>query len=169
MLEGQVSGPSRRCRQTGRSDALAVVRGRRALPHDLLGFVDLKARQLQVLHHPRGEHRQLAMACTNHLPGLTPDEQPSWTAQLGVYVDRPTRMSRPPLGHKRRAGGRVEARLSQFQGLCELAHIRLVASSIPSLRESKKCLAEQRPSLQEREHDGRAEERFASSVSYGVY
>jgi hypothetical protein len=28
---------------------------RRALPHDLLGFVDLEPRLLQVLYHPRGE------------------------------------------------------------------------------------------------------------------
>jgi hypothetical protein len=32
-----------------------VVRAWRALPHDLLGFVDLEPRLLQVLYHPRGE------------------------------------------------------------------------------------------------------------------
>jgi hypothetical protein len=33
-----------------------VVRGRRTLSCDLLSFVDLEARQLQVLRHPLGEH-----------------------------------------------------------------------------------------------------------------
>jgi hypothetical protein len=32
-----------------------VVRARRALPHDLLGFVDLETRLLEVLYHPLGE------------------------------------------------------------------------------------------------------------------
>jgi hypothetical protein len=33
-----------------------VVPGRRPLPHDLLGLVDLKTRQLQVLDDSVGEH-----------------------------------------------------------------------------------------------------------------
>jgi hypothetical protein len=33
-----------------------VVRAWRALPHNLLGFVDFEARPLQVLHDPLGEH-----------------------------------------------------------------------------------------------------------------
>jgi hypothetical protein len=38
-----------------RSDVLAVPSGRGRLSHDLLGFLDFETRQLQVLHHPRGE------------------------------------------------------------------------------------------------------------------
>jgi hypothetical protein len=33
-----------------------VVRARRAFPHNLLGFVDLETRLLEVLDHPLGEH-----------------------------------------------------------------------------------------------------------------
>jgi hypothetical protein len=33
-----------------------VVRARRALPHHLLGFVDLETRLLEVLDHPIGKH-----------------------------------------------------------------------------------------------------------------
>jgi hypothetical protein len=36
--------------------ALAVAGRRRTLPHNLLTFVDLETRQLQVLHDPLGEH-----------------------------------------------------------------------------------------------------------------
>jgi hypothetical protein len=32
-----------------------VTGRRRALPHDLIGLVDLEARQLQVINHPLGE------------------------------------------------------------------------------------------------------------------
>ena len=34
---------------------LPVVRARRALPHNLLGFVDLETRLIEMLDHPLGE------------------------------------------------------------------------------------------------------------------
>jgi hypothetical protein len=40
----------------GRNGALTVVPRRRALPHDLIGFVDLETGQLQVFDHPLGEY-----------------------------------------------------------------------------------------------------------------
>jgi hypothetical protein len=39
-----------------RSVALAVIRARRPLPHNLFAFVDLESRLLQVLHDPLGKH-----------------------------------------------------------------------------------------------------------------
>jgi len=40
-----------------------VVRARRALPHNLLGLVDLEARLLQVLYDPLGEHLAGIVRC----------------------------------------------------------------------------------------------------------
>jgi hypothetical protein len=56
-----------------------VVRARRPLPHDLIAFVDLEARLLQVLHDPLGEH----------LPGIVWRmlyEQP--TQEIAASADR---------------------------------------------------------------------------------
>jgi hypothetical protein len=40
-----------------------VAPGRRALSHDLRGFVDLEPRLLQVLDHPTGEDLARALGC----------------------------------------------------------------------------------------------------------
>jgi hypothetical protein len=41
-------------RPSGRNGTLTVVRARRALPHNLLRFVDLESRLLEMLDHPGG-------------------------------------------------------------------------------------------------------------------
>jgi hypothetical protein len=46
-----------------------VVRARRALPHNPLGFVDLKTGQLQVLHDLLGEHLAGIIRCVSFAAG----------------------------------------------------------------------------------------------------
>jgi hypothetical protein len=65
-----------------------VVPGRRALPHNLLGFVDLETGLLQVRDHPRGEllarivRRVLLEDPAQQLPAARhckPIEKASWS------------------------------------------------------------------------------------------
>jgi hypothetical protein len=85
-----VRGPSSSCsaRQSGRSGALAVAARRRALPHNLFGFVDLETGLLQVRDHPRGEllagivRRVLLEDPAQQLPAARhckPIEKASWS------------------------------------------------------------------------------------------